>query len=300
MSDSLAVRHLAVLLTLMGACDKVFAIEAPPRAVCGPYAEPVPLELHGAISDPHGFTTRSDQAIGAVIATVGGQTQLYVVAQIDGVWTPEPTRNAGLADVLQGSIADRDFFGTEELLGTVGNPAQALVYRFSTAWSPDSANPVMRDSEFDVTVGNLVEVVDLVDEEYVPQLKRAVVVKAPENGVGKNVLVFVDLRFPYAENVWDDQPERTKPINDDLSISPSSGVLTSDLFTLVYAARRDGGDSDLHVSRRDEVDKNWYPGVQLIGVNTGADELSPWINADCSRLYFERDGVTYAADRVDE
>ncbi|MBA3396326.1 MAG: hypothetical protein H0T89_27090 [Deltaproteobacteria bacterium] len=293
--------RLAVLLVLTGACDKVFAIEAPAPAACGPFGEPVPLVFAESISDPHGFSTRSDQAIGAVTATVGGQTHLYVVAQIDGVWTPtEPARNAGLADVLQGAIADPDCFGVEELLGAVGSTRQALLYGFSTAWSPDSGNPVMRDSEFDVTAGNLVEVVDLVDEELVPQRKRAVVVKSPTDGIGKNVLLFVDLLFPYADNIWDEQPERTRPINDDRSISPSSGVLTSDLFTLVYAARRDGGGSDLFVSRRDEVDKNWYPGVQLIGVNTDADELSPWINADCSTIYFERDGVTYAANRVDD
>ncbi|MDQ3367571.1 MAG: hypothetical protein M3680_19285 [Myxococcota bacterium] len=295
--------RIALLLLVAGGCDLVIAIEEPAPTACGPYGSLTPVAFDPLIEAPYGFSVRANGMLGAVTARVAGVTHTYVIQLDDtGVWRlhSNPARNTGLGAVRDGSIGDRGATEVDELYGATGEPGATFTWIFATpTWGTD-ANPIKQDQLYDVTVGNVVEVVEEIDGVIVPQRKRAVVTLTPDDGVGKNLLLFTDLLAPYAGALWNDDPERTDPINRDPDESPSQGVLTDDLFTLVYAARRRGGSSDLYVSRRDDVTRQWRPGTRLRGVNTDADELEPWINRDCSTLYFFRDGVTYQAQRVDE
>jgi len=304
------VLRVVLLLLAVSGCDRVF-LEEPAPPICGPYGEPRPLAFVPELVEPHGFSVRRDGSLGAVTARVAGVTGVYVVEERppgSGAWgLASPARNVGLprGALAGGTIAELDLAGQDELYAWTGTPDRTEVqgYRFAgTSWGGTNV-PLLRNAEFDITVGNVVEVVEVVEGVLVAQRKRGVLTLAPADG-GKSLLVFADQVAPYvdagAERTWDDIPERTRPLNEDASVHPSRGVLTQDLAILVYAARVDGGDSELYASRIDDVEKTWRPGQRLLDVSTAGDEVEPWIDGDCSTLYFHRDGVTYRADRLVE
>lgn len=301
-----SVRCLVLLLLAASGCDRVF-LDEPPAPVCGPFGAPEPLTFAAELEAPHGFSVRGDGSLGAVTARVDGQNGVYVVREDAGAWSlVAGARNTGLprGPLAGGAIAEVDLAGQDELYAWTGVPARTEVqgYRFvGTSWGGTNLT-LLRNPDFDVTAGNVVEVVEDVGGEPVAQRKRAVLTLTPADGT-KSLLVFADQLAPYLdgglERGWDDAPERTRPLNEVREIDPSRGVVTRDLAILVYAARVAGGDSDLYASRIDDVEKTWGPGVKLVGVNTAADEVEPWIDEDCATLYFHRDGVTYRATRLE-
>jgi hypothetical protein len=63
-------------------------------------------------------------------------------------------------------------------------------------------------------------------------------------------------------------------------------VLTENQATLVYAGVS-GGQSDIYASAQSPL-REFAPGGLIAGVTTADDEVEPWINATCSKLYFRR------------
>jgi hypothetical protein len=77
--------------------------------------------------------------------------------------------------------------------------------------------------------------------------------------------------------------------------------MTADHKKLVYAARVGDNDfSRLYASER--IRDEFAPGseLEIEGVEADASLTQPWINADCSALYFRRDTTTWMAMAVDD
>jgi hypothetical protein len=311
-------RWLAVLWLCASACDYVFVIEPDPTAVCGPYGEPKPLTFDASLELPQFFSARSvarpgDPVYGTVYAKRSGVSRVFIVQQTDDTtWTLAPgSRNSGLLDnTAGGSLGEIEFPvgampGIDRLVVWRGIPMRPFEAQLITQGYAIDNQPMVVDTEFDIMVGNLVEVLDTNPNtgEQTPQRKRAVITKVPLNGIGKPALVFADRIAPYdQQHLWAEDANRTMPINKDMKAVPGRGVLTADTFILVYSVKYANGSYDIYASRRDDTTKQWNVGSPVGGrVNTKTgDEVDPWINGDCSTLYFSRAGTIYRADRVDE
>lgn len=318
------MKLVAVLLLCASACDYIFTIEPDPQAVCGPFGEPRAITFDGTgatLDEPKFFSARNvtrpgDPVYGAIYAQRSGIRRIYIIQQADDVtWTlASGSRNSNLLDdTLGGSMGEIEFDtnpndtmpGIDRLVVWRGMPTRLFEAQLITQGYTIDNVPMVVDSLFDIMVGNVVEVLETNPNtnEPTPQRKRAVVTKVPTSGVGKPVLVFADRLAPYnVQNLWNEDANRTAPINNDRKAVPGRGVITSDTFILVYSVKYGNGSYDIYASRRDDNTKQWGLGRPVMGkVNTSkSDEVDPWINGDCSTLYFSRDGTIYRADRVDE
>ena len=89
--------------------------------------------------------------------------------------------------------------------------------------------------------------------------------------------------------------------SNPIKLSPNGGVLTTDREKLVYSATVGKNTrSELFSSFRIDDKFAHGPNVVIQGVKSDADLTEPWINSDCSTLYFRRDGVTWMATAVDD
>jgi hypothetical protein len=321
-----------LLLLCASGCDLVIPLSEPPVSPCGPFGKPVAQTFDAGLLngmpapdfvDVKYFSARNaakagDPDYGAIHAKREGNARVYVVERTDtNAWTYAPTRNALLGGTAGGSIGEIEFDflpndakpGVDRLFVWQATPTSMyqaeLITTMGGGYAIENA-PAVTDREFNIEVGNVVEVLEAdpdVPGAMRPQRKRAVVTKTPVDFSGKPVIVFADLLFPYASHVWAEDDDRTQPINKDPLVVPGRGALTNDLFILVYSMKYANGSYDIYASRRDPNTRQWSLGEKVTGeVNTSKlDETDPWINGDCSVLYFARNGVTYRADRtVDE
>jgi hypothetical protein len=84
-------------------------------------------------------------------------------------------------------------------------------------------------------------------------------------------------------------------------LNPSAGVMTADHEKLIYAAKLGTGTvSRLFASQRARDEFVHGPELRIEGVDGDADLTEPWVNPDCTMLYFRRDNVTWMAAAVDD
>lgn len=313
------MRWLAVLLLCAStsACDYVFVLDPDPAGACGPFGEPRPLAIDPALEQPQYFSARNvtppmSPTYGAVYAQRAGVSRLWILEQgaDELTWNlASGSRNSSLLDgTLGGSLGEVEFPvspspGVDRLLVWRGIPLRPFEARFIPQGYAIDNLPMIVDAEFDIMVGNTVEVLDVAPNgDMSPQRKRVVVTKVPLNGMTKPALVFADRIAPYnEEHVWIEDANRTMPINMDKKAMPGRGAITSDTRVLVYSVKYGNGTYDIYESEINETTRQWGVGFPVRGkVNTADDEVDPWINGDCSTLYFSRSGTIYRADRVDE
>jgi hypothetical protein len=307
--------YIPFLLCASG-CHLIIVLDPPAEAACGPFGDPSPLTFDITLTDVKYFTRREtptagDPDLGTVLATRANTgTKVYVVQRQPDTdtWILSPNRNGPtlLANTAGGSMGEIDFAKTDEIFVWLEETAtmNRTPYQASSGTGGYNINrPLFGDVDYHLSIGNVVEVLEEVagnPPTLRSQRKRGVFTKEPDDGVGKNQIVFADDTPPYGFDPWEEVPARTEPINADPDINPGRGVITNDTFILVYAAKFKNGDSNLYASRRDDTTKNWNPGLPIDDLNTGMDETDPWINHDCSEIYFSRGGVVYRAARVAE
>ena len=86
-----------------------------------------------------------------------------------------------------------------------------------------------------------------------------------------------------------------------MKVNPNGGVMTADHNRLVYSAKvGTSSNSRLFASERIRDEFSPGPELRIEGVDGDADLTEPWINGDCSALYFRRDNVTWMAAAVDD
>lgn len=290
-------RRLLLLLAL-GGCDRVFGLERDlERAVCGPFGPPEPVvfapEL-GAVSD---LSVDATGTAGMVHANLGNgaigawRGPHAVMKDGTGTWVQDTVRDRPVLNSLDGAHLTADGTGAMSWIDSPrGVMANVLAFA-GGAWSTVAQDVVERQTDKDVHIGN---VIDLPIGTGLVQ-RFAVEIRLSFDRASPGELRIIQ-RIP-TDSFWMVTGQAT-PLNTTTpALSHNGGVMTADHEILVYTAVV-GKETRSRAFASRRIRDTFGPGVELIidGVEADASITEPWINADCTRLYYREGDTTWVTN----
>ena len=266
----------------------------PTDALCGPYRAPAQVHFDPMLGQPTDFSVAADGIHGLVSATYNGLTGPTPILFDGSMWAPDPARNAGaikLAAVLSGGHMGT----TGDVYGWLDHnkspdPPIVVQYVFTGSWSAVVPN-VDRSTILDLTTGNEVEsdAGGGAKTRYVVELRQDFAGALPAK-------LEILAASPTAPDAF--APSGfTDPINGVAGIAPTGGVLTANHEIFVYSAKLGTVESHLFETPFSKFEFAAGSPIKQLGVAGKADD-QPWINGDCSQIWFRRDGVTWTAQKM--
>lgn len=294
-------RALGLALLLSG-CDVVLGLDIitePP--VCGPYGEPVEVVFDARLQNPYDFSIDATGVRGMVNARRTNAANMTwtgphaIVPDANGVWVPDDARDRPNLDSLSGAHMVTTLAGNAQAIGWIEKPRTPAIFEYqfqTTAWSmvPGFVDPFIAES---TRAGNVVEIrAGALSQKWAVLIEISQMLGEPNN-------LRINQLDP--QSSWQLTSQATPLEQSPLEINPNGGVLTADREKLVYSARLGTNEhSEVFASARDRG--KYDPGVKvrIEGVDGNADLTEPWVNADCSTLYFRRANATWMATAVDD
>jgi hypothetical protein len=288
-----------VLVALSG-CDYTFQldhIEQQPAA-CGPYRDVREVAIVG-VDEPHHFSISADGQLAFVMGRdTSGRKRPIALAWNGTAWEPHASFQAGLDTTgIEGFrlAPAEEIPQSDQYTGPVQPAANAWIvnqnrhqvtryYWTGSTWTQDSLQLPILDPEYDTRAGNVVLVRGSTPAERV----RHTVLSKIAVELGTTNQIVIASNAPPMFNLIP-KTDRTRPLNEDAidhDVSLGDAVLTDDLAKLVYVAVS-GGQADLYASAQSPV-RDFASGGVLAELATADDEVEPWIDATCSKLYFRR------------
>ena len=292
-------RRLLFVLALAG-CDRVFGLERdmePP--VCGPFGPPEPVTFAQELGAVNDLSVDATGNRGMVYANLGnGVTTAWrgphaVMRNGEGTWVQDKVRDKPVLNSLDGAHITADGNGAMSWIESPrGVMANVLTFA-GGAWSTVAQDVVERETDKDVHIGN---VIDLPVGPGLIQ-RFAVEIRLPFDRLSPGELRIIQ-RIP-TDSFWMVTGQAT-PLNTATPrLDLNGGVMTADHDILVYTAvvgkeKR----SRIFASRR--IRDTYHPGVELIidGVDNDASITEPWINADCTQLYYREGDTTWVTNAL--
>lgn len=288
------------LLVLLVGCDQVLGLERDvPPPVCGPFEEPTLVPIHEELVDAKDFSVDSSGTRGMIYAMFPRAstrlTGVHPIKLVNGMWRGDATRDVGAITALDGGhIAENDSMVGWLLEEGLDRP-EVREYTFSTAWDQSTTGIVDPLQSQTSTAGNVI----VLPFGGVGTIRFMVTILLAERAGDLNTMrIFQRIS---SSSSWELTPQADPLKTSRAKINPSAGVMTADHGKLVYAATVGSNTtSRLYASAR--IKDEFAPGSELIidGIESDADLTEPWINADCSALYFGRDGKSWMALAVDD
>lgn len=297
------LRFVALAVMLVG-CDLAWQLERDlPPPVCGPFSAPEPVPFHAELVEPRDFSVDSSGTRGLIYAQYPRTTRptgVHAIKLVDDEWRADPARDNGAITSLDGAHIAEDNFAIGWLIEEGVDRPEIREYEFFPgpgAWNQGTSGLVDPLQGQTSTGGNLI----VLPYAGVATIRFMVTILMSERVGDPNTMRIFQL-FPN-ETQWELTAQADPLKTSKAKISPSGGVMTADHNKLVYAAKI-GNDtlapSRLYGSVR--IANEYEEGDPLIieGVDGDDDLTEPWINADCSKLYFRKDAATWMADAVDD
>jgi hypothetical protein len=296
------VRIVLVLLVASG-CDIALSIThvEPQEGACGPFLSVKPITITG-VTDPRGFSVNADETMAVVTGKdASDQTKPIVLMKVGEEWQPDPTMQMGLVNGQKGATLapseptpvgftyPGDMLRPAMLLSTIPTGAtKAQVGRYywsGTTWTVDTNQEVFSIGGYDVFPGNVWTRVGATNTD-IDRVRHTVlwmITQDPSEGPNK---VAILANSPPSFTLED--KARTVGFNS-LGKRIGQAVMTEDRAKLVYSALS-GTASDIFAVEQNPESRTFDTGGGVVGgmVNTGDSEVEPWINANCSKLYFRR------------
>ncbi len=287
------MRRLVLLLAL-GGCDLVFGLERnPDPPVCGPFRAPEEVPLVG-LDGAHDFSVDSTGTVGMVHVNVGAWTGPHAIKKdANGMWVRDMPRDMPQLDRLTGA----HMMANGTAFGWIDRPSGPMLNQYtfaSTKWNLVAGEVVESSADRDAHAGNEIElpIGTNVVQKFLVELRPPI-----DDG-------FTDLRILQrtpASTFWQVTGQAEPLRSAKPTINPNGGVLTADHEILVYSAQiGNQNEYRLFASRRT---RDEFPiGVELIIENTpsATDFSEPWINADCTTLYFRQAETTWMTTALDD
>jgi hypothetical protein len=317
------------LLVATSGCNALFGIDTVESQVvaCGPYGAPTPVSF-GAITGAYDLSLDATGAHGLVLIKTNPPTanpQLLPILQMpDLSYAEDKTREPGLSALRTAGLASGHITGSvnhQVLTGMLDPTVQADMFAATLAGSVyvvqhfadktpmgwTGAESMIVDGAPDQSVypGNELELTTQVATQFTRYLS---VVRVDAD---LNRTVDVDVRLPDA-SAWTIEVIDRVPVTN--TISPVHSVQQAVLafgalpgatqishpLVLVYNATSTIDKTDtspqLYVSAKTA---NGYPVGKPIDVDfEPGSYLEPWVNVDCTTLWFRRDDVIYRADAL--
>lgn len=289
-----------LLLAALGGCNVVVALDevAAPAPTCGPYGPAEVVAFDPSIAPLRDFSVDGTGTAAMVFAQVsGGPSQWVALADAGGVWVQDVARTIPVGAPYMSvhlGVSKNDAFVAYQ----GGTGVQVTRFGFTTGWAPNVAQFYTQDPRFDWMPGSEIDLgVDR--NRYVSLV-----------GVAREELVdnVGTLAYALPNNSWQTWSEdlgndhsRLHDFNAGVpgGLQPIGMVFANAGLTMVVDGRQGGlaGPADLYtLSRLQRSDDFARTAAQIDGVNTALDELDPWVNADCSTIWFRRKDPSRTAD----
>ena len=268
--------------------------------MCGPFDAPTALEFAPALTGVHDFSIDPTGTRGMVYANLGSPPTTawpgpHAIKLSNGTWVQDPARDRPVLNSLDGGhlVFDGNVIGWDDTSHSGG--ATLREYTFSgTAWGQD-AHLIEQVQTVSPHAGNIISNPE-------GTLRTLVELRVAE------VAPFINDLYVYQRNpVQDwmltgetDALRTAKP-----RINASGGVMTMDHAKLVYTANVGAETANnelvyrIFASQRTSGD-SFEPGVELVidGVDPNVGFSEPWINEDCTTLYYRSGDTTWMTTMV--
>jgi hypothetical protein len=292
----LEMRSSVVLWLLASGCDLVVSLDPPPATACGQFDSPTEVPFATDLPKLVGFSPVGERALARTTDTPPHVLALKLDA---GVWVRDPLYQGNLETLyMQTRLHYGQLTFEGKMFGGVRDATNpdyyVYLYRFAAPqWVIDEPMPIAFSTGVSVLPGG-----SLITGENENEYKYHVTTQTM--GTERKVIVVVKTR---AMTSWMTEAvsglPTTAPINETHDVIDGAIALApapNDRPALVYAAklRTDSGSSDLYVSQKNQG--VWQVGVPLDELSVdGEDEVEPYVNADCSLLYFRRGDKIFQA-----
>jgi hypothetical protein len=297
-------RCLVAVLLVAGGCDRAFGlVRDPDPPICGPYGVPeaVPFSPGLLAAGVHDFSVDATGQIGMATANLPA-TPLPMwrgphAIKLDdtGVWIQDLARDKLPLNNLQGGHIEYD----GRAVGWTDVPNATLrEYTFSTtamAWA-QSMDPIENTLTVSAHVGNTIATPDGI-------LRNLVEILIPDRLPFENTLQIYEKfgGMPWELTAQGNPLRTAKP-----ALNITGAALTMAHDRIVYTANVGGEDDNgtpvYRIFAGMRIRDQYEPGVELVidGIESPVGISEPWIDADCTTLYFRQNEVTWKATQVSE
>jgi hypothetical protein len=294
-------RHVSALLVLAG-CDIAFGIDPVDQTptLCGPYGPPEPVAFDAALGSPTDFSVAKDGIHGLVRATVGavGPTPI-VYDESTATWVVDNVRNAGI--MLQLGLSGGHMGETGDVYGWIayvqGGQSSLQHYIYSTTsmlWSATTNELGPGSTTFDLASGQEIEIPD--DESNPTAYARFLAeVKLPTNG--EPVHSFDILVEDFGTTFFLSSGFATE-LDNDVALDINGAAMTAKHHILVYSAIL-APDTESHLYETEFTRNHFTIGTPMRSLMlAGHPDDQPWVNEDCSTIWFHRDNAVWTAHKL--
>jgi hypothetical protein len=280
--------RLAVVCAMLSGCNVVFGVDRDVGpAVCGPYAVVDEVAFDPSLTDVRELSIDATGARAMVWAEYKQVPGPVALTLAGGVWIPDAPRSSGLEDRDGARLVWRD----DDLFSWKGPDLDEYVFA-GDRWSY-WAGLIDAGTTDDKRPGNAIEVP--INASSV--LRLLVETRIPL--VGRSRIVIRS--FAPFDTAWQPTDRLRALVEATPPIAASLGLLTANGDRLLYAATvGDEHSSHLYASHVNGDGGSFDPGerVQIDGIDDGAALTEPWINQDCSELWFNADGTILHARQL--
>lgn len=291
-------RCLVAVILAAGGCDRVFGlVRETTTQLCGPYGTPEPVLFSGPLlaAGVHDFSVDATGQIGMAWANIGsGSTAPWrgphaIELDANGVWVQDLAHDQPVLDSLDGGHIQADGLA----IGWTDVPRGATLreYTFSTVanrWAPgvDQIESALTTSAH---VGNVI-----VSDDGI--LRHLVEILIPDRAPFENT---VQIYERLATMPWK-LTAQANPFRLDETLNVTGAVLTKAHDRIVYTGMV-GDEMEARIFAGKRVRDQFELGgeLEIMDVDSPVGFSEPWINADCTTLYFRRDEVTWQTTRMD-
>ncbi|MBV8762658.1 MAG: hypothetical protein JO257_35560 [Deltaproteobacteria bacterium] len=294
------------LVALLGGCDVVFSLDHVPlaKAPCGPYTTLTPLTITG-VTNPTHFSITPDGTLAMVVGKDASNVVRPILLTGSGTtWAPDvAARQTGLNALVGAHLAPQEKLPdgngayskdpvSPAIMAWLGHPLQTTRYYYSPSaklWANDVAVGSFGDPDYDVIPGNTIVSPNGTD----PTLpnRHVTLTEHTTSTANHDQILLTANNLPSYGLVA--SPTRTQLL-DESGDTFDQAVLTDDQQTLVYSAKSAGSFEIFASAKGTGFDVG--DAVQGMVDTPDHDELEPWIDATCSKLYFRRVTVGQSGD----
>lgn len=291
-------RRLLLVLAL-GGCDRVFGLDRDLLpAVCGPFATPEPVTFDELLGDASDLSVDASGTLGMVYTNLGNANMgawrgPHAVMLVGGTWVQDTARDRAQLDRFDGAHITADGAGALGWIDSPRGPIGNVITYQANSWDAVVAELIKDDADEDSHFGN---VIDLnVGPGLV--LRFAVELRLPFDRASPGELRILQ-RVP-TSMTWSVTTQADPLATAEPALDITGGVMTADHEILVYTAVVGKEKRSRAFAARRTRDK-FGPGVEIMidTVPGDASITEPWINADCTQLYYREGNTTWVTNAL--
>jgi hypothetical protein len=292
-------RHVSTLLVLAG-CDIAFGIDPVDQTptLCGPYGPAELVAFDATLGSPADFSVARDGIHGLVTANVAGVIGatpiLYDAPTATWLVDMERDKGAMLQTQLSGAHMGEggDVYGWVAYSSVTGASSLEHYIFTSPVWGAQLEN-LPTTSEFQLASGQEVEIADVTSADK--HTRYLVEVILPVSG--KPPHSFDILSADFGTNTFRSSGFATE-LNNAVAVDINGAALTAEHKVLVYSAIV-APDTESHLYESQFSRGHFSVGAPVRSLMlAGHPDDQPWVNEDCSTIWFHRDNAVWTAHKL--